>query len=359
MSHSEPENVGAGRQVVRVLSWVAGVIILLVGLLLALGGTVSGLSGGGLTMALGWVVAGLVVLPPIVTMIRSRVSFFAPMWVPPLVAVASIIVCMIVAAPMMAVEVAATPEGKARTAAEQAEAAKDRDAEIAEIEKLVTEGTEESTRSALSRLGAKRFRADVAEGGQLRRLFDRATKAAETAKVRGEVNGYIARINEMMPKVEAVYTGRPETELVINANLETLDTAARVLRDGEQFASDPEARAAMAKLRRTMVQKQTAAFPAMRAGYGRIKDAAVWENDMDISVQGRTIRFTAGMFAANRNIASVQKAAQEVLYQLRFRNSRYEWYRGSDWQGYTMETPGDAEVGYWSGASFTPVPAPE
>ncbi len=156
-----------------------------------------------------------------------------------------------------------------------------------------------------------------------------------------------------------MFTSRPETELVIEANLSTLDDAAKALRDGAKFASDPEARQAMATLRRTMVQKQTAAFPAMRAGYGAIKDQAVWENDMDINVQGRTIRFTAGMFAANRNIASIQNAAQEVLYRLRFRNSRYEWYRGSDWQGYTMETPGDAEIGYWNGISFTPVPAPE
>lgn len=354
MSQIAPEKVGPGRQVVRVVSWIIGVLLILIGLV----GAFSDPSGGSPVLGIGLALAGLIVLPPVVGLIRQRAGFYRPMWVPP---VASFAVAFVLAMVGAAVGLPAGTDSSVATEATSRDTgnAEERAEQIAEIEGLITEGTVESTRSALRKLDHRRFRDDVAEGGSLRPLFDRATAAAETAKVRGEVNGYIARLNETLPKVEAVFTGRPSTELVIISNLAALDAAARVLNDGQEFASDPEAREAMAKLRRTMVQKQTAAFPAMRAGYGRIKDEAVWENDMDINVSGRTIRFTAGMFAANRNIASIQSAAQEVLYRLRFRNSRYEWYRGSDWQGYTMETPGDAEIGFWNGTSFTPVPAPE
>lgn len=354
MSQVAPEKVGIGRQVVRVVSWIIGVLLILFGLV----GAFSDPSGGSPILGIGLALAGLIVLPPVVGLIRGRAGFYRPIWVPP---VASFVVAFVLAMVGAAVGLpAGTGSGAAtETKSRDAGNAEERAEQVAEIERLITEGTVESTRSALRKLDHRRFREDIAEGGSLRPLFDRATAAAETAKVRGEVNGYIARLNETLPKVEAVFTGRPSTELVIISNLAALDAAARVLNDGEKFAADPEAREAMAKLRRTMVQKQTAAFPAMRAGYGRIKDEAVWENDMDINVSGRTIRFTAGMFAANRNIASIQNAAQEVLYRLRFRNSRYEWYRGSDWQGYTMETPGDAEIGFWNGNSFTPVPAPQ
>jgi hypothetical protein len=356
MSQVAPEKVGLGRQVARVLSWIIGVLLILVGL----AGSLSDPTGGSPVLGVGLALAGGVVLPPVVGLIRSKATFYRPMWVPPVASFAVAFVAAMVGA-AIGLPAQTTSSGGTEASSDSGDT-EDRTAQIAEIEGLVTQGTVESTRSALRKLGHRRFSDDVAEGGSLRPLFDRATAAAEAAKVRGEVDGYIARVNETQPKVEAVFTGRPETELVINLNLATLDAAARVLKDGAAYASDARARDAMAKLRRTMIQKQTAAFPAMRAGYGGIKDKAVWENDMDIAVLGggnRTIRFTAGMFAANRNIASIQTAAQEVLYRLRFRNSRYEWYRGSDWQGYTMETPGDAEIGYWNGVSFTSVPAPD
>lgn len=358
MSQVAPEKVGLGRQVMRVLSWVIGVLLILTGLLFM----VAEPNTGSIVMGIGLVVAGVLVLPPLVRRIRGHVGFARPIWVPPLASFGVFFVAMMVSAPMLAAADAASPEGKARIEAERAAAAEERATEIAEIERLVTEGTVQSTRLALRKLDAGRFREDVAEGGSLRPLFDRATAAAETAKVRGEVRGYIARLNETQPKVEAVFTGRPETELVITANLATLDQAARLLRDGEKFASDPEARPLMAKLRRTMAQKQAAAFPAMRAGYGRIKDQAVWENDMDITVQGggnRTIRFIAGIFAANRNIARFEQNVRPVLSQMRFRRTQYEWYRGSEYTYYTLETPGDPEIGYWIGSTFMPVHEPE
>ncbi|WP_045319354.1 hypothetical protein [Brevundimonas sp. BAL450] len=330
-------------------------------ILIGLVGAVSDPSGGSPILGIGLAIAGLAVLPPVVSLIRRRATFYMPMWVPP---VTSFVVAFVFAVIGTSVGLPAETGSGAGTETESrgADSAEDRAEQVAEIEGLISEGTVESTRSALRKLDDRRLREDVAEGGSLRPLFDRATAAAEDARVRGEINGYIARLNETLPMVEAVFTGRPETELVINLNLETLNTAARLLRDGEAFASDPQVREAMAELRRTMVQKQTAAFPAMRAGYGAIKDQAVWENDMDIIVQGggnRTIRFIAGIFAANRNIARFEESVRPVLSPMRFRRSQYEWYRGSEYTYYTLETPDDAEIGYWVGSTFTPVPAPE
>ncbi len=266
---------------------------------------------------------------------------------------------MLVSAPLLAAADAASPEGQARIEAQKVADAEKRVTEIAEIEALIAVGTVESTRQALSKLGAGRFKDDVAEGGGLRDLLERANTAAEVAKVRGEANGYMARLNEALPKVEAIFTGRPETELAIAANLETMDATARLLGDGEKFADDAEVRPLMNKLRQTLSQKQIAAFPHMRSGYGTIKDAAVWENDMDITVQGggnRTIRFIAGIFAANRNIAEFERTVRPMLSQLRYKRTQYEWYRGSEYTYYTLETPADGEIGYWTGSNFTPVP---
>lgn len=358
MSQQKPQKGGMAQQAMIVLSWVIGVLLILIGL----AGLAGDRSVGSLFLSFGMLTSGVLVIPPIVRIIRDRAAFYRPVWVPPMAAFSVVFLSMIVGAPMLAASDAASPEGKARIAAEEAQTAQDRETEIADIERLVTEGTVESTQSALRKLNADQFRDDIAEGGSLRTLFDAATAAAEAASARAEVDSYIARVNEVMPKVEAVFTGRPETELVITLNLETFDEAARVLRDGQEFASDAEAREAMTNLRRAVVQKQTAAFPSMRAGYGAIKDQAVWENDMDITVQGggnRTIRFIAGIFAANRNIAEFERNVRSILSQMRFRRTQYEWYRGSQYTYYTLETPADSEVGYWIGPTFTAVSAPE
>lgn len=347
------DTLSLGRSALRLLSWAIGVMLILLGLAIFAVKP----SFGSLAAGLGCMLCGLVLVPPFVSRVRDYLPFARPIWVPPLASLAVFFITVFVSGPIFA----SSPEGIAQAEADRVLAAASRASEIAEIERLVSEGSDESITLALRKLEAGQFRDDVAAGGSLRPLLDQATTAAQAVRARGQVADYISSVNDMLPKVEAVFTGRPETDLVINLNLQTLDTAARLLEKGEAHSSQQEVREAMTKLRSTMIQKQIAAFPAMRAGYGRIKGKAVWENDMEITVQGggnRTIRFIAGMFAANRNIAQFEQDVRSPLSQMRFRRTQYEWYRGSEYTYYTLEVPQDSEVGYWNNAIFTPVPSP-
>jgi len=67
------------------------------------------------------------------------------------------------------------------------------------------------------------------------------------------------------------------------------------------------------------------------------------------------------MFAANRNIAPVQRNAQASLDKLRFSPSEDGWYRGSGATIYTLDAPPDGSVGYglaavWRGGLNTGTP---
>jgi hypothetical protein len=147
--------------------------------------------------------------------------------------------------------------------------------------------------------------------------------------------------------------------VTITSNLSTFNEAGRALGEGAPYAGRPEARAAMDELRSVLQRKQQEAFPMMRAGYGAVMDEQLWEADTDVVVQGkgnRTLGMISVAFAANRNIAQVQSSSLPTLRNLRFSRSEYRWYRGGEFTYYDVDAPGDAEIGYWEGEAFTPVP---
>lgn len=347
MSKTENSQISPLRRVGRVTAWLIGGFLILMGLL-GLGDT----QPGSLIMALGSILAGAVLLPPVTAFSRERWTFLHPFWIPPVTAVALIFTAA-VSGPGLSTT---TGDGVGVQSMDEGER---RVADVAEVERLLADSTEESAGKALSVL--RRYRADTLEGGALRSLLDQATAIQDAARLRTAAQTYVTKINdENMPKVEAIFTGQAESILTITLNLKTMDDAAHTLADGERYATDPEAKAAMDKLRATLARKQRAALPVMRASYGKLMDRQLWEADTDVVVQGtgsRTVRFISAIFAANRNIAQVQQRLGEDLYPLRFRRSQYEWYRGSETTYYTLETPDDGEIGYWSGMVFTPVRA--
>jgi hypothetical protein len=131
--------------------------------------------------------------------------------------------------------------------------------------------------------------------------------------------------------------------VLIGARVKILEDAPKNLR--------AETKAAQAEYVRLIKAYQRDAFPKLRMAQGKVWKEALWENDIDVAILGpsnSTVRLTAGMFAANRNIKATHEAAAETLRSLRFKKNSFEWYRGADGYQYTMDVPADDVVASFS-----------
>jgi hypothetical protein len=168
-----------------------------------------------------------------------------------------------------------------------------------------------------------------------------ATKQ-EAERVRKEQAGKLQNAIDELNEMSAADISSPES---IQTALRTFDEAEAALRsDSENRADDGEKKR---RLRALLSSKQSSLFPAMRRAYSKHLDGTLWENDVDVEVYGsgsKNIRFIAGMFAANRNIAAAYEAGSPLMRRLRFDRVRYEWYRGSEYTYYDLETPPDSKI---------------
>lgn len=294
---------GPLRKMGRLLSWGAGVLFALMGLVLLT-------QKSSMPMGLGMLLGGALILPPISDQIRQRTGLLRPTWAPPVLTFAIVFGAIVVNS------MTATP------------------------------GQVQAERKAI----ADREAAGAAK--------DKARAEAETQKKAGK---YLARLNEALGKVEAVAAGKTDDMDKVTATASLFDDSAKLLDDGKDYAADPAVQAAMLKLRAALAAKQQTALPLLRASYAAILDGRLWEDNVDVTAQGkgnRNIRFVGVWFAANRNVAKVQGEVHDMLRKLRFSQSRYEWYRGSEYNYYDIKTPADSEIGFWDYADFKPVAAP-
>lgn len=344
----------------------------LIGGLLILIGTVNMLAGmssgepGLAAWGVFWLTSGLVLLPPTSAALRRRFSSLRAPIRTPLIAVV-----LLIAGPVLgsflgvrggvSTETASHSESDASGARAPADEQGQGEAEdpLTVVRRLVDEGTPESTTEAMvlmdREFGQRRINADP----NLTELYAEATEAADRAMIADRAQAYVDQAQG--PWLEAVQgiSGEAPTEPEeIWRRVRAFEEGARQIEEGGEFSGHAEATAARTTLRDALTARQRAVFPALRAAYGAILDRLMWERDVDVIVQGngsRTIRFVAAMFAANRNIASSQRAAGPNLDKLRFSRSQYEWYAGSQATYYTLETPSDDEVGYWEGGAFVTV----
>lgn len=347
MSTSELPKLSPARLAGHIIAWVIGLFLLLSGFALLISPGV-----GSKIIGVGALGAGAFTLPPLVTFLRAQLPFLRPLWAPPLVAVGLFFLGSIIGAPMQPASQRQDPP------AVSADAIAKRQADVAEIERLLATPSDANVREAQTIL--RRHRRETREGGELHPLLERVEAARAVLKARGEAGRYVERVAEMKPKVDAIYTGRAEAMLTITTNLNTISDASSLIKEGQKFSADPQAVEAASALRSALAAKQRTAFPAMRASYGRLMSQQLWETDTEVIVQGggsRTIRLISAVFAANRNIASVQRETQDTLQSLRFGRAQYEWYRGGEATYYTLETPADGVVGVWVAGTFKPAVA--
>jgi hypothetical protein len=69
---------------------------------------------------------------------------------------------------------------------------------------------------------------------------------------------------------------------------------------------------------------------------------------VEVNVSGtgdKTIIFTAGIFAANKNIKAAFEEIEDQLREFRFKKACFAWYSGQDdYQYYTIDSPKDSDL---------------
>lgn len=82
-------------------------------------------------------------------------------------------------------------------------------------------------------------------------------------------------------------------------------------------------------------------YQRLRMEYAKILAKEAWIEDIDVEISGKksdVLTITGSHFAANRNIQAFQDGIHEAMVRLRFKESRYKWYKESDeYTSYTID----------------------
>lgn len=351
-----------------IISAGTGGMLILLGIIRLLSaielGALAGMAWGVL-----WIVAGMILLPPISSLLRRRILSLRPAAVTPLVSLALFVAGIgfgAMLAPRNPGEAASEgPAEASDPSSRRTQSSIDDSGQSAgddprlTARRLIDEGTPESTTEAMvlmdREFGQRRINSDPA----LRALYAEASEAADRSMAADRARAYVEQVDRSwLPSVQQLSDNSPTEPEEIWRTVQAFEEAARQIEEGAEFEGHNGAADARRRLRDALVARQRALFPILRAAYGSILDRLMWERDVDVIVQGsgnRAIRFVAAIYAANRNIASSQRAARPNLVKLRFARAQYEWYQGSDSTYYTLETPRDDEVGYWRAGAFVAV----
>lgn len=117
----------------------------------------------------------------------------------------------------------------------------------------------------------------------------------------------------------------------------------------EGFAYQDDEIQELSKKLKVKVQKiQTKEFPLLRKNYKEVVRDILWTENIKTSIYARgyrTIQFTGGIFANNKNKMEMQNNLSEILTLLRFKRANYKWYKyDDDYTYYTLNTPSDKEI---------------
>jgi hypothetical protein len=89
-------------------------------------------------------------------------------------------------------------------------------------------------------------------------------------------------------------------------------------------------------------------FPILRKSYCKAIYQKLWIENIETSILGKgnkTIQFTGGIFANNKNKQETQNTLSDILRQFRFKRVNYKWYEyDDDFTYYEIDTPNDDEL---------------
>ena len=366
MTAQTPKSRSSFRLVGQIISGLVGGTLVLLAILSVIGGMLQGPWGMGV-IGVFYVLSGLVLIPPVVHQLRKPLGGLKSIFVPPILAGGLFIAGSVLGSLTMIGEWSIDPAGAPRSIAEKSAgerkitrtATLTRTEKLAEVERLIEEGTPESTTGAMAIMMRTFGPRTINSDPELTAVHERAKAAADVALAAHQAENYTLRAQgPWLDAVRAIPTSTPTAAPDVWQRIEAFEEAARQIEEGEKFAGNAAAEAARVRLRQTVSERQRIVFPVLRRGYGAILRQVLWEQDTEVIVQGsgaKTLRFIAGMFAANRNIASAQTGARPNAEKLRFNRTQYEWYRGSEYSYYAMTVPSDGTVGYWQGGQFVVV----
>lgn len=167
-------------------------------------------------------------------------------------------------------------------------------------------------------------------------------KDEKLAKQKEQIESEIRSINEGID-----FSGYRKTIDLLTIEIALFGAWANIIKEGEA-SEDAEIQKLTKELKSKVVKIQLKEFPLVRKEYGNIVAKKMWENDIDVSTSGRRnnyLNFTGGVFAANKNKKAFQEQITEILTMLRFRQSRYRWYKGDDeYTYYTTYEGKDSEL---------------
>lgn len=273
----------------RIASWVVGTILLINAAAMVLAipeGRVAGF---------GFLVAGLLILPPTAAYVRKKAE--PPAWAPPIAAVVAV-------AAAFGVQAALTPGP-----APSAEAPKP---------------------------PAKKLALD----SEAQRLVDEYAAMDDGARFALQIDDHL------MASVEAIATSPADNMPDIWARLGEIERLASKVREGHGTTMNDAQRKKLAKFEAALAAKQEQVFPQLRKSYRSLSKSTLWEKDIDVRGSGRTIEYIGGIFASNANIKAAQDAVGADLTRLRFDIARYRWIPDGKGAQYSLDAPLDRKVVY-------------
>ncbi len=177
--------------------------------------------------------------------------------------------------------------------------------------------------------------------------------STQPAKTQAEKkNDYVAKLKREIDGLEKykVDTYLDSKDSII-LGVALFSAWAMIAEEGDKFTLNNEETALLKKFKSKVSAVQSIALPKLRDAYGPAVRKALWEHDLSAKTFGagfRTIEFVGGAFAANRNIKEFQTNLSDVLHQLRFKQSRYKWYKEADeYTYYDIDSHDDSKLIVW------------
>lgn len=181
------------------------------------------------------------------------------------------------------------------------------------------------------------------------------TSASEKQQVVEE--GYAVRLQREVddlkenPRMSSVPPDRVELLLsgaLIGARMKIYNEAPAELTE-----EDEKVRAEFRKLQSAY---QRDAFPKLRKAQAEVLRKALWEHDIEVAATGarnENLRFTGAIFASNAGIKVAQENIGDSLEIMRFKQARYERYRGSKYTYFDLKPLADGELATFNGSRWT------
>lgn len=163
------------------------------------------------------------------------------------------------------------------------------------------------------------------------------------AKLNGDISASKMMVIDKKTLGDDVLAGIKPMQEVFNIWAEDIEDA--------KDSKNPDIIEAAATLKKEASRVQVQMYPIMRKAFAEATSKVLWAVDGDMQVSGagnRTATFISGEYASNRNIIKSLQSGGELLYDLRFTQVRFKWYKEADeWTYFNIKVPADSEVVPW------------